>query len=417
MTADTPSISGTETPPTRIAFLNTHPIQYKAPLYAYLNQAPDLDVSALYMSDVSIRGEVDPGFKQGVQWDVDLLEGYHAVFLDPAMKRRQIKGFFSLTTPGVWNEVRSGRYDALIIHGHNFAAHHIALSAARSIGLPVFARCETHNSLARAGLKARLRRPVMSSFYRMFNGFLAIGTANAEFYVAMGVPDSKIFVVPYTVDNERFARMSKMTNEERSGLRARWGVNDNRPVVLFAAKYQPRKRPGDLVRACGQLIREGLQLHLLMVGSGAMETELRALAASELPTNAATFTGFLNQRELPRAYGACEVYVLPSTNEPWGLAINEAMASGLPIVASREIGAVRDIVRDGETGRVFNAGDIRGLAAAVRDVIVQPERRRSMATASKDLISRWSFAECLNGMRVALASVLREDTSYLRRRA
>src|SRR5215216_5830713 len=63
-------------PVTRIAVLNSHPIQYFAPLYAYLNRAPDLDVTALYLSDVSIRGGKDAGFGREVKWDVDLLAGY-----------------------------------------------------------------------------------------------------------------------------------------------------------------------------------------------------------------------------------------------------------------------------------------------------------------------------------------------------
>ena len=64
--------------------LNSHPIQYFAPLYAYLNTAPDLEVTALYLSDVSIRGGKDSGFGRDVKWDVDLLAGYRSVFLGKA---------------------------------------------------------------------------------------------------------------------------------------------------------------------------------------------------------------------------------------------------------------------------------------------------------------------------------------------
>src|SRR2546425_12905043 len=89
---------------TRIAVLNSHPIQYFAPLYAYLNAAPDLDVTALYLSDVSIRGGRDVGFGQDVKWDLDLLSGYRSVFLGDAARRREPTGFWSLVAPQVWNE-------------------------------------------------------------------------------------------------------------------------------------------------------------------------------------------------------------------------------------------------------------------------------------------------------------------------
>lgn len=395
---------GESTGPRRIAFLNSHPIQYKAPLYAYLNSARDLDVTALYMSDLSIRGASDPGFRHHVKWNLDLLDGYRPIFLGKAARRRTLGGFFSVIAPEVWAEVRKGQYDALIIHGHNYVANHLALAAARSIGLPVFMSCETHLGLDRRGVKAALRSRVMSAFYRNFHGFLAIGSANADFYRAMGVPPENIFLVPYSVDNQRFASMSAMTDQERSLLRGQWGVSDDRPIILFAAKLQPRKHPDDLIRACSQLIAEGLRFHLIIAGSGELETDLRAMTHT-LPPETVRFIGFVNQKELPRIYGGCDVFVLPSTNEPWGLAINEAMASGLPVVTSREVGAASDLVRDGFNGRLFEARDIAGLASALRDVIAVPQRRHAMAQASRDIIARWSFSECLDGIRAALASI------------
>ena len=150
---------------TRIAVLNTHPIQYFAPLYAYLNMAEDLEITALYLSDISIRGGRDPGFGQDVKWDVDLLTGYRSVFLGEAAKTRQPGDFFSLIAPQVWSEVRSGSYDALLLHGHSHAANHIALAAAMSNGMPVMMRDETHLSLVRHRIKAQLRRPLMGAFY------------------------------------------------------------------------------------------------------------------------------------------------------------------------------------------------------------------------------------------------------------
>jgi hypothetical protein len=85
----------------RIAILNSHPIQYFAPLYAYLNAAPDLDITALYLSDISIRGGRDRGFGLDVKWDIDLLAGYRTVFLGKAAQSRIPGGFMSLVAPEV----------------------------------------------------------------------------------------------------------------------------------------------------------------------------------------------------------------------------------------------------------------------------------------------------------------------------
>lgn len=386
----------------RIAFLNTHPIQYNAPLYAYLNAEPDLDVTVLYLSDFSVRGDVDVDFGREVKWDIDLLSGYRSVFLGDAAARRRPGGFFSMVAPELWSEIRSGRYDALVIHGHNYLSHHLALIAAQSIKLPVYMRCETHLGLSRSPIKSLLRKPLLGWFYRHFAGFLAIGTANKEFYYSMGVSEEKIFHVPYAVDNDRFARLSALESKERMRLRLKWSIPSNVPTILFAAKLQERKHPDDLLRACAVLSREGVKFHLLMAGSGEMESRLRMLAA-DLPSDTVSFLGFVNQSELPELYGVSDVFVLPSTDEPWGLAINEAMAAGLAVVASREIGAARDIVIDGVNGRVFNARDVDALAAVLRDVVEDSNKRRSMGEASQSIIAQWGYAECLRGIRKALA--------------
>src|SRR5918993_266864 len=99
----------------RLAIVNSHPIQYFAPLYAFLNRDPALDITALYCSDFSLRGAIDPGFKQAVKWDVDLVSGYRSVFLGKAAKKRTPRGFWSLICPQAWSQIRSGRYDVILL--------------------------------------------------------------------------------------------------------------------------------------------------------------------------------------------------------------------------------------------------------------------------------------------------------------
>ena len=392
-------------PKYRVAFVNTHPIQYFAPLYAYLNAAPDVSITAFYLSDISIRGGFDPTFGRPVKWDVDLLAGYDARFIKGAEQRNNLHGFFSILAPSIWREIRTGDFDAVVVHGHTPAALLIAAASAKLAGVPVFTRGDTHLGLARSSLKGVLRAPVMGAYYRQLNGVLAVGSANGDFYRAMGVPEAKIFSVPYTVDNSRFVAASSVSKSERVKIRASIGVKDDHPVILYAAKYSRRKHPDDLIRAAALLRQSGMAFHVLMVGSGEMDAELRALVSS-LRLDNVRFTGFVNQGELPRIYAASDVFVLPSDNEPWGLAVNEAMCAGLPIVLSDEVGCVADLVRDGENGATFPAGDVERFAAALRPLIANADLRRHMGAVSRDIIDRWSYAECLTGLRAALASTV-----------
>ena len=173
----------------RLAVVNSHPIQYFAPLYAFLNRDPVLEVTALYCSDFSLRGAIDPGFNHSVTWDVDLLTGYRSVFLGEAAKQRTPRGFWSLVCPQAWSEIRSGHYDAVLLHGYSYAVNILSFLAAKTKGLPVLMRSETHLGLHRDGWKRRIRDAILSIAYRFVDGFLAIGTANRVYYRALGVPD------------------------------------------------------------------------------------------------------------------------------------------------------------------------------------------------------------------------------------
>ena len=388
----------------RIAVVNSHPIQYFAPLYAYLNRDPDLEITALYCSDFSLRGATDPGFKQQIIWDIDLLRGYPSVFLGKRAKRRSPRGFFSLVCPEVWNEIRSGRYDVLWLHGYNYAAYVIAFFAAKSINIPVFMRTETHIGLQRAGLRRGLRDGILSIAYRFIDGFLAIGTANRDYYLELGVPARKIFSVPYAVDNDRFIPAAQLTPEERAGERRRFGLHPDLPVVLYASKFMPRKHPDDVLRAMAVICQQGLRATLFMVGTGEMEDDLRALA-KQLQLDNIVFGGFINQVELPKAYAVSDIFVLPAKCEPWGLIVNEVMCAGLPVVASDEVGCVGDLVHDGDNGLHIRAGDVQSLHHALGRLICDDQLRSKMGQRSLQIIRGWSYEQCRIGLQTAVKGV------------
>lgn len=389
----------------RLAVVNSHPIQYFAPLYAYLNRTSDLDVTALYCSDFSLRGATDPGFNTAVSWDVDLLSGYRYVFLGPNASKRTPGGFWSLICPTVWTEIRSGRYDAVLLHGYNYAATLLALIAAKVNRLPVLMRSETHLGLRRPGWKQQFRDAVLRTAYRFVDGFLAIGTANRAYYRALGVPESKIYDVPYAVDNERFISGSALAPAERAAVKRKYGLPVDRPVVLYASKFMRRKRPDDLIRAVAALRDEGRDATLFMVGAGEMEHELRALTRNLRLANV-IFAGFVNQADLPAVYGAADVFVLPSDNEPWGLVVNEVMCAGIPVVVSEEVGCVSDLVKDGVNGYHTKTGDLESLTAALRNILADEPRRQRMGAASLSIISTWGYEQCRQGVRAALDGVV-----------
>ena len=390
--------------PFRLAVLNSHPIQYFAPLFAYLDRDPSLEITALYCSDFSLRGGVDPGFKQVVKWDIDLLSGYRSVFLGEKAKTRTPGGFWSLICPSIWREVRSGPYDGICLHGYGYAAFVMAFFAAKSRGLPLFMRSETHLGLKRSAWRQSIRDAVLSRVYRYVDGFFAIGSANKDYYLALGVPADKIFDVPYTVDNDRFIGAAKLTQVERLEVRRRYGLPTKQPVVLYASKFMQRKHPDDVIRAVAKLRTQGLHATLFMVGTGEMEASLRALAI-ELGLNDIVFGGFVNQAELPNVYAASDIFVLPAESEPWGLIVNEVMCAGIPVVVADEVGCVRDLVQDGVNGLHTRAGDVDSLTQALQKLLSNEQLRVKMGQRSLEIIRGWSYERCRIGVLAAVRRV------------
>jgi glycosyltransferase involved in cell wall biosynthesis len=143
---------------------------------------------------------------------------------------------------------------------------------------------------------------------------------------------------------------------------------------------------------------------IMMVGSGELEHELRNYCR-EHSLNNVVFTGFVNQSDLVDYYSAADVFVLPSEVEPWGLAVNEAMCAGLPIVASREVGCAPDLIQDGVNGYTLPAGDVEGLARALQLLITDKELRLRQGRASLERMEQWGFRSCLDGIRWALGEL------------
>jgi glycosyltransferase involved in cell wall biosynthesis len=387
--------------PIRLAYLVTHPIQYQAPLLARVAADPDIDLTVFFCSDVSVRPFVDPGFKREIAWDTPLLDGYRHELL-PALGGRTRITALRPWSYGLTRRLRRGRFDALWVHGYARLPHLLAMANAKRLGLKVLLRDEPWAaSRARGALKGVVKDAFFAGLRPLVDAVLAIGSRNRDYMLSYGFAPERCFLMPYAVDNALFADRAAAAAGTRQQLRRELDLAPDRPVILFAGKLQERKRPHDLLAAYRRLTG-ARDPYLVFAGDGELAAPLAAQAAG---MEGVRFAGFRNQSELPRFYDLCDVFVLPSRHEPWGLVVNEAMCAGRAIVASDEVGAAADLVRDGENGFVFPAGNVEALAAALTRVLADAEATRRMGARSREIIERWSFAEDLAGLKAALAAV------------
>ncbi|MBR9973698.1 glycosyltransferase family 4 protein [Magnetospirillum sulfuroxidans] len=359
----------------RLLYLVSHPIQYQAPLLRLIAADSSLRLRVLFERVDTVDGYHDPGFRTHVRWDVPLRDGYDNV---------------ALAETDLTAEIAAA--DVIWLHGWASPIMRRTLRLAAHLGKPVLMRAENWDGAMPDGKGPHgwLKRLYLRWIFAHCRAFLAIGSANGAYYRRFGITDDRIFAVPYAVDNDFFAAQA-----DTASLRRELGIEPEQRVILYAGKFQRRKHPEQVVAAWKSLPLP--RPPLLMVGDGEMRTELEAMAESGM-----IFAGFRNQTQLPAFYALADVFVLPSEHEPWGLAVNEAMACGTAVVVSDQVGAAFDLV-DESTGAVFAAGDVAALTTSLVRVLEQSEIRGQAAAAR---IATWDFRADLAGVHQAVAHVL-----------
>lgn len=372
----------------RLAVLATHPIQNHAPWYRALSEGAELHV---FFSLIPRPEEQAVDFGGAFSWDVPLLEGYQWSEL-PAVRGRRALGRFL----GLWSRdlgIALGRFapDVVVLTGWNALPLLQGLSAAVRLGLPTVVRGDSNALRPRSARN----RAAHAALFACYDAFVSVGKANRALYEGSGVPPERIFDGGHPVDEEHFLRLASRELPPRERAREDWGISEDALCFLFAGKLQLKKRPldfvGALTRAAGKLPSGAI--HGLVVGSGELEDEVRAAArAGRAPV---TFTGFLNQSEIGRAYAAADVLVLPSDwGETWGLVVNEAMLFGRPAIVSDRVGCGSDLVLEGVTGSVFPFGNVEALADRMVRMASERSRTERMGTEASERIRAHSPGRC-----------------------
>ncbi|MDY3551861.1 glycosyltransferase family 4 protein [Gemmata sp. JC717] len=383
---------------TKLAIVTTHPVQYYAPWFRHLAERSGIAVRVFYLWDFGVSGRVDPTFGVRVTWDVPLLDGYEHEFVPNRSRRPGTNSFWGIDNPGLLARLKPFAPDAVLCLGYNYATFaKLLLSRPR---YPLILRGDSHRLVPRSGLKARLKRAALARVFRRFAAFLYVGQANREYYRLHGVPEDKLVFCPHAVDNDRFTGGRGAAEPDAREWRAALGIPGDHRVVLFAGKFEPKKRPLDLLEAFRRAAPG--RASLLFVGNGPQEPELRRAAAG-VPN--VFFAPFQNQSRMPRTYAAADLVVLPSygPGETWGLCVNEAMCLGRPVIVSSHVGCGPDLVRDDETGGTFPAGDVGALAARLRAALADPGALAAWGRAGEARVGRYSYEHATAGLLTCLA--------------
>ncbi|HET7457545.1 MAG TPA: glycosyltransferase family 4 protein [Gemmatimonadaceae bacterium] len=389
----------------RLGVLATHPIQYHAPLFRELTGRPGVELT-VYFAHQPTPVEQGAGFGVPFTWDVDLTSGYRHVFLGgggggeaagpgaPATRDAE---------PDMEEAIRHRDFDSFLVMGWHDVSYRRAIRACWSARVPVLVRGDSQLTTDASAVKRAVKRVTYPYFMRRFAACLSVGRRSEEYFRHYGA--RRVIRSPHFVDNAFFAARAAAFAPRRAELRQSWGATDDSVVVLFAGKLQTKKRPLDLVSAVARSARPNLRV--LVVGDGELRQATERAAAEEgVP---ATFTGFLNQTEIPAAYAAADVLALPSdAGETWGLVVNEAMASGLPAIVSDAAGCAPDLIVPDVTGWRHPLGDVDAVASILRRIADAPQLLRGAGNAARMHVAGYNVCSAADGVLAAADAGLAE---------
>jgi glycosyltransferase involved in cell wall biosynthesis len=349
----------------RICFVVSHPIQYIVPLYQRLARRDDIAIKVFFTWHAGGKAIEDRGFGQAVAWDIPLTDGYAFeqvanVASDPGTQK-----FFGLRNPMLLDRVMSWQPDVVHINGWAWLSHLQLLHALNKRGVPTLFFGDSHLLDGDTnGPRWWIKLAVLRRVYSWPTACLFAGSANRAYFEIFGVPPQRLYPCPHAIDVGRFAEPAAQREEAAARWRSELGIAADRKVLLYAGKFEPKKRPTELMRAFARLPDPSLML--LMVGAGELQGEIDAIAAAD-PARFRILP-FQNQSRMPVVYRLGDIFVLPSAfGESWGLAVNEALACGRPVIVSDRVGCAPDTV-DASCGRIFpwdDWGEFGNIVAAV----------------------------------------------------
>ncbi|MFZ0319350.1 MAG: glycosyltransferase family 4 protein [Candidatus Sulfotelmatobacter sp.] len=363
---------------------------YRIPVLNALAERRELEVEVIFLS------ENDPTLRQWKVYKDEIKFHYHVL---PSWRQRLGKYNF-LINRGIRSTLSRIKPDVVLCGGYNYLASWEAAYWAKSHRVPLLLWSESTVWDRRRGY--RMVELMKVRFLKLCSGFVVPGKSSLNYLKELGIAEQEIFTAPNAVDTAMFSRLA----EAARGDEARMRVHHQLPsrYFLYVGRLVREKGVFDLLDAYSRLegaLRE--EIGLVFAGTGSDQPEMIE-RAEQIRPGTIQFLGFVHREELPEIYALAEGFVFPTHSDPWGLVVNEAMACGLPVIATNVAGCALDLVQDDWNGFIVPPGDASQLAQAMAS-LEDSARRREMGCRSRERIEAYSPAAWAGGILEAVQSV------------
>jgi len=295
------------------------------------------------------------------------------------------------------------RIDSVITTGYNSPGLLRLISHCHRANIPnfLFGDSNVHSDRA-AGWGRTFKKGLVGWVLRRVDGLMTCGSYGKRFFDAYGGATTPCFFMPHEGD---YRRIFGVSEEQREATAQKFKLADGQRRFAYSGRLASVKRVDTLIDAFANIAAEHSNWNLLIIGGGPLEAELRARIPASL-RHRVEWTGFINDPdELAALYTCGDVFVLPSSYEPWAVVVSEAAAAGMAILASEVVGAAGELCRDGVNGRLFPPGNVAKLAAAMKDLADNDDLLQRFRLGSLQALDDWRRrGDPVQGVRLALAS-------------
>jgi glycosyltransferase involved in cell wall biosynthesis len=289
--------------------------------------------------------------------------------------------------------------------------------------------------------RASWKEWVKSHIVKMCAAGLVAGTPHKDYIVQLGMPAERVFLGYDAVDNEYFSKgaeevrsprkvAEQQRGEQSSVVRSQHGLPEN--YFLASARFVEKKNLPRLIEAYARYrtLCEDQRLQttdhlssvvrcplsssppsvpwsLVLLGDGPLRETLNSQLSTLNLHGHVLLPGFKQYGELPAYYGLAKAFIHASTTEQWGLVVNEAMASGLPVLVSNRCGCAQDLVREGVNGFNFDPYNVEQLAQLMLKLSTLNSQLSALGSASREIISQWGPERFARGLHDAAETALK----------
>lgn len=331
----------------RVVFLTDIPTPYIIEVMRELSSRVDL--VCLFCAETASRG---------MNWDFGNRLGFGHFVIGGATIKRQADSTDYHISPRIFWRLLHSRPDAIISGGFSIPTLYAYLYCKLSGAKLIIYSDGTSASESKLGWLQRVARAFLVP---RVSGFIAKSAPAADRFEELGAK-GRVVLAPHTTNLAPLLAVGASRDWSEGG--------DLR--LLSVGRLISRKGIRHLIRALASMRPVGRAVSLTIVGSGPEEAELKALVQS-LGVPGVRFAGFAQQDELPVYYAEADVFVFPTLDDPYGIVLLEAAASGLALVSSKHAGATQDLVKHGENGLVIEPRDVHALAEAIAELADSPQ--------------------------------------------